>query len=113
MGAAKDPESVGYAAGLVSFPGLSKADGEVESIFSITQLLTVFHWGALSDRIGRKPVLIIVRPLLSIRAEYQGCIGSSVSAIAFGLSKSFTMLIITRCLNGVMNGNIGVLKAIM
>ena len=29
-------------------------------MFSITQLLTVFHWGALSDRIGRKPVLIMV-----------------------------------------------------
>jgi MFS family permease len=48
VGAAKSEEEVGYAAGVV------------ESVFSITQLLTVFHWGALSDRIGRKPVLILV-----------------------------------------------------
>ncbi|ORX41255.1 major facilitator superfamily domain-containing protein, partial [Kockovaella imperatae] len=89
VGAAKTEEEVGYAAGVI------------ESIFSITQLLTVFHWGALSDRIGRKPVLIM------------GCIGSSLSAIAFGLSRSFWALVITRSLNGVMNGNIGVLKAIV
>ncbi|ORY23550.1 major facilitator superfamily domain-containing protein [Naematelia encephala] len=89
IGAAKDRDSVGYPAGII------------ESIFSLTQLVTVFFWGSLSDRIGRKPVLII------------GCVGSSVSAVAFGLSKSFPMLVLTRCLNGVMNGNIGVLKAIM
>ena len=48
VGAAKTEEEVGYAAGVV------------ESVFSIAQLLTVFHWGALSDKIGRKPVLILV-----------------------------------------------------
>ena len=48
VGAAKSEDEVGYAAGVV------------ESVFSIAQLLTVFHWGALSDRIGRKPVLILV-----------------------------------------------------
>ena len=48
VGAAQSEEEVGYAAGVV------------ESVFSIAQLLTVFHWGALSDRIGRKPVLILV-----------------------------------------------------
>jgi hypothetical protein len=34
---------------------------QVESLFSLAQLLTIFHWGALSDRIGRKPVLLLVR----------------------------------------------------
>lgn len=48
VGAAETEEEVGYAAGIV------------ESLFSITQLMTVFHWGTLSDRIGRKPVLIFV-----------------------------------------------------
>ena len=48
VGAAETEEEVGYAAGIV------------ESVFSITQLMTVFHWGTLSDRIGRKPVLIFV-----------------------------------------------------
>ncbi len=32
----------------------------MESVFSIAQLVTVFYWGTLSDRIGRKPVLIMV-----------------------------------------------------
>lgn len=48
VGAAKSEDEVGYAAGVV------------ESVFSVAQLLTVFHWGTLSDRIGRKPVLILV-----------------------------------------------------
>ncbi|CAD6582288.1 MAG: hypothetical protein TREMPRED_003255 [Tremellales sp. Tagirdzhanova-0007] len=89
VGAVKNPETVGYAAGVV------------ESIFSITQLLTVFHWGTLSDRIGRKPVLVM------------GCVGSAISAVSLGLSRSFVAIVISRCLSGIMNGNIAVLKSIM
>ena len=91
---------------------------QVESIFSVTQLLTVFHWGSLSDRIGRKPVLIMVRHTIDFQrlpfdSRSQGCVGSSISAVAFGLSRSFWALVISRSLNGMMNGNIGVLKAIV
>ncbi len=57
VGAAESEEEVGYAAGVV------------ESVFSIAQLLTVFHWGALSDRIGRKPVLILVSPCAQGRRD--------------------------------------------
>jgi MFS family permease len=64
IGAVQDPEKVGYYAGVVSL-GVWTCMGltltwQVESIFSLVQLFTIFHWGALSDRIGRKPVLIIV-----------------------------------------------------
>ncbi|GFZ46805.1 hypothetical protein JCM24511_04025 [Saitozyma sp. JCM 24511] len=86
VGGVDDPTVVGYRAGLV------------ESLFSLAQLLTIFHWGALSDRIGRKPVLLL------------GCIGSSLSSLVFGFSNSFVMIVIARCLNGAMNGNIAVLK---
>jgi MFS family permease len=74
---------------------------QIESVFSVTQLLTVFYWGALSDKIGRKPVLII------------GCFGSAISAILFGMSQSFWMMVVTRSINGLMNGNVAVLKCIM
>jgi len=63
IGAVQDPEKVGYYAGVVSLMAKSSGVmliGQVESVFSLVQLFTIFHWGALSDRIGRKPVLIIV-----------------------------------------------------
>jgi len=55
-------------------------------------------WGRLSDRIGRRPVLMM------------GTVGMSISIICFGLSTSFPLLLISRGLCGVLNGNVGVVK---
>ena len=33
--------------------------GLIESLFSLTQMLVMIIWGRLSDRFGRKPVLVI------------------------------------------------------
>ena len=43
MGVTTDPKQVGYYVGIV------------ESLFAMTQFMTVWSWGRLSDRIGRKP----------------------------------------------------------
>ncbi|KAF8325457.1 MFS general substrate transporter [Cantharellus anzutake] len=61
----------------------------------------VLQWGRLSDRIGRKPVLMI------------GLMGLTVSMLSFGLSKSFTSLIISRAIAGMLSGNIGVTKTMI
>jgi MFS family permease len=73
--------------------------GLLHSLFFATEALTVFHWSRLSDYIGRKPVLLI------------GLFGLSLSMFCFGLSKTFWSLVISRCLNGALNGNIGVMKS--
>ncbi|KAG1734810.1 major facilitator superfamily domain-containing protein [Suillus lakei] len=73
--------------------------GLLYSLFFATEALTIFHWSRLSDYIGRKPVLLI------------GLFGLSVSMFCFGLSKTFWSLVISRCLNGALNGNIGVMKS--
>ncbi|KAG1781009.1 major facilitator superfamily domain-containing protein [Suillus placidus] len=73
--------------------------GMLYSLFFATEALTIFHWSRLSDYIGRKPVLLI------------GLFGLSLSMICFGLSKTFWSLVISRCLNGALNGNIGVMKS--
>lgn len=82
-----DPSEVGYQAGLI------------ESLFTMTQFCTILQWGRLSDRIGRKPVIMC------------GLAGVSVSVMAFGFSKTFLMMVITRCLAGALNGNVGVIKS--
>ncbi|KAG2032270.1 major facilitator superfamily domain-containing protein [Suillus americanus] len=73
--------------------------GLLHSLFFATEALTIFHWSRLSDYIGRKPVLLI------------GLFGLSLSMFCFGLSKTFWSLVISRCLNGALNGNIGVMKS--
>ncbi|THU83159.1 MFS general substrate transporter [Dendrothele bispora CBS 962.96] len=84
-----DEKKVGYYAGLI------------ESLFFATEALTVLQWSRASDHIGRKPVLMI------------GLAGSMISMLCFGLSRTFWALVISRCLTGLLNGNIGVMKSIM
>ncbi|KAG0150827.1 hypothetical protein CROQUDRAFT_72747 [Cronartium quercuum f. sp. fusiforme G11] len=73
--------------------------GLIESLFAISQLFTVLFWGRLSDRIGRKPILL------------SGLIGLSIGMIAFGFQRSFVGLILARSFAGAMNGNIAVIKS--
>ncbi|KAF8150914.1 major facilitator superfamily transporter [Crassisporium funariophilum] len=84
-----DTRKIGYYAGLI------------ESLFFATEALTVFQWSRVSDRIGRKPVLLI------------GLVGTFLSMQLFGLSRTFGALVISRCLCGLLNGNIGVMKSVM
>ncbi|KAI6110539.1 MFS general substrate transporter [Pisolithus croceorrhizus] len=84
-----DERVVGYYAGLI------------ESLFFATQALTVFQWSRISDQIGRKPVLLV------------GIFGLSLSILCFGLSKTFAGLVISRCITGALNGNIGVMKSML
>ncbi|KAG7094875.1 hypothetical protein E1B28_005682 [Marasmius oreades] len=75
--------------------------GLLQSLFFFTQALTILHWARTSDRFGRKPVLLI------------GLFGMSVSMFCFGLSKTFWGLVMSRGLNGALNGNIGIIKSIV
>ncbi|TFK27809.1 MFS general substrate transporter [Coprinopsis marcescibilis] len=75
--------------------------GIIESLFFISETLTVFLWGWSSDLLGRKIVLI------------WGPLGLSLSMLAFGLSKSFWAAAVYRCFQGFFNGNIGISKSII
>lgn len=48
VGAARTPEEIGYPAAIAN------------GVQSLVGLVTVFAWGVISDRIGRKPVLVFV-----------------------------------------------------
>jgi MFS family permease len=69
-----------------------------ESIFFAAEALTVIQWGRWSDRIGRRPILL------------GGMIGLFGSMIGFGLSHHFWSMLLSRCAQGVFNGDIGVTK---
>lgn len=56
-------------------------------------------WGSLSDRIGRRPVLMI------------GLVGNSVAFVLFGLSSSLMMALFARLFAGIVNANISVTRA--
>ncbi|THH30966.1 hypothetical protein EUX98_g3224 [Antrodiella citrinella] len=84
-----DERKVGYYAGMI------------QSLFFATEALFVLQWSMLSDRIGRKPVLLT------------GMAGLCISMICFGLSRTFMGLVISRCLVGMLNGNTGVMKSMV
>jgi len=71
------------------------------SIYFAAEAVTILQWSRLSDSIGRKPVLLC------------GLAGTIISIILFGLSRSFLTLVLSRCLNGMLNGNIGVIKSML
>jgi len=56
-------------------------------------------WGALSDRIGRRPVLMM------------GLFGNSIAFIVFGLSSSLWMALGARLFAGMVNANLSVTRA--
>ncbi|EGF99297.1 uncharacterized protein MELLADRAFT_94767 [Melampsora larici-populina 98AG31] len=89
MKVSPDPKQIGYYAGVI------------ESLFAVAQLCTAMFWGRLSDRVGRKPVMLI------------GLFGMAISVIAFGLQKTYLGLIISRFIAGMMNGNIAILQSIV
>ena len=67
--------------------------------FSAMQFLFAPLWGRLSDRIGRKPVLV------------GGLFGTSASYVAFGLATSLEGLIIARLVAGFFGANISTAQA--
>ncbi|KAI5117843.1 hypothetical protein M0805_008115 [Coniferiporia weirii] len=75
--------------------------GVVDSIFAICQLFTILQWGRLSDRIGRKPVILI------------GLSGVAVSTFLFGLARTFWWAVIARSLAGALSGNAAVVQSVI
>ena len=72
--------------------------GLVASTFALAQFATNFFWGWLSDRIGRKPVVLL------------GTMLTAACFIAFGFCKTLWQAIIVQVLMGLSNGNQGIVS---
>jgi len=73
--------------------------GLLMTAYSTAQFLSSPFWGSLSDRIGRRPVLMI------------GLIGNTVFFTAFGFSNTLLFALAMRFFAGIFNGNIAVARA--
>ena len=66
--------------------------GMVTSAFAFAEFLTGVFWGRLSDKIGRKPVLLT------------GLAGTGLSMLIFGFAKTLPHALLARALGGILNG---------
>ncbi|PSK33639.1 hypothetical protein B9Z65_7526 [Elsinoe australis] len=72
--------------------------GMVTSAFAIAEFSTGVIWGRISDRFGRKPVLLT------------GLAGTGVSMLMFGFAPNLWVTLFARAMGGLLNGNIGVIN---
>lgn len=72
---------------------VAKWAGLVGSTFSISQSLFAVPWGRVSDKIGRKPSVII------------GLTVTMILFIVWGTASSLGMALVVRALMGAGNGN--------
>ena len=77
---------------------ISRLTGLLVAAYPLGQMSTSLVWGRLSDTHGRKPAILLG---LSI---------SVISNLAFGFSKTITMLLFWRVLAGMANGILGVMR---
>lgn len=75
--------------------------GLLISSFSLAEALMGMYWGGLSDRIGRKPVLLL------------GCTGTMLSMLLVGLAPNIWVALVGRAIGGFLNGNVGVIQTMV
>ncbi len=73
--------------------------GLMTATFSVAQLFAAPYWGRLSDRYGRRPILLI------------GLSASAVAYVIFGLATSVWLLFLSRLVQGAGGGTTGVAQA--
>ncbi len=73
--------------------------GWLVGIFSLAQFFFAPIWGKVSDRVGRKPVLLF------------GLVGTVAGYMLMGLANSVLMLFVARLIDGISGANIGAAQA--
>ena len=82
---------------------ISSQIGILQGCFTFAQFMTAVIWGRVSDAQwgGRKRVLLI------------GLLGTGISSVGFGFSRSFAWAVFWRTLGGALNGNVGVMRTMI
>jgi MFS family permease len=77
---------------------VAKYAGMMSAVFSMSQAFTGIAWGRASDRFGRKPM--IMAALTS----------TMIAGVLFGFSRSLTWAFAARSIQGLSNGNVGIIR---
>ncbi|MCB9093101.1 MAG: ferrochelatase [Halobacteriovoraceae bacterium] len=97
--------SVEYLGGVSATEGSFRAvvlfGGILGALYSLLQFVSSPFWGSLSDRIGRKPVMLTT------------IFGLFISYIIWIFSGSFSLLILARFIGGLMGGNLSAATAVV
>ncbi|KAI1379546.1 MFS general substrate transporter [Hypoxylon crocopeplum] len=75
--------------------------GLLVSAYAVAEALTAIGWGALSDRYGRKPIVLF------------GLGGVAVSSLIFGLATEYWVALLARFIGGALNGNVAVMQTMV
>ncbi|TFK29792.1 MFS general substrate transporter [Coprinopsis marcescibilis] len=84
-----DPSRIGFYSGLV------------ESTFAFFQLISIYEWAKLSEKVGRKPIVV------------GGTLGLAVATVLFGFTMSLPTILLSRALAGLCSGNAAVLHSVL
>ena len=79
--------------------GIGMIVGFIIAAFTVAQLLSAPMWGRFSDRVGRRPALLIA---LSAAA---------IAYLIFGFADSLLLLFLSRIVQGAGGGTVGVIQA--
>ncbi|CAG8979685.1 hypothetical protein HYALB_00003916 [Hymenoscyphus albidus] len=93
-----DESDVGFYSGLIACQHLPIYP---ESMFSFTQMLLMIMWGNLSDRTGRKPVMVF------------SLTGVAFGTALFGFSKTIWQMILFRCCAGIFAGTVVTIRTMI
>ncbi|KAI0598474.1 major facilitator superfamily domain-containing protein [Biscogniauxia sp. FL1348] len=80
---------------------VAKWAGMTSAVFSLAQSVTAVPWGRASDRLGRKPVIMM------------GLFCTMTCFLIWGVSTSLPMAIVIRAIMGASNGNVGIIRTMV
>ena len=79
--------------------GTGIINGFIVASFTVAQLVSAPMWGKFSDRVGRRPTLIIALG------------ASAIAYLIFGFAHSLLLLFLSRIVQGAGGGTVGVIQA--
>ena len=79
--------------------GIGIIIGFIVSAFTVAQLLSAPMWGRFSDRVGRRPTLLIALG------------AAAIAYLIFGFAHSLIVLFLSRIVQGAGGGTVGVIQA--
>jgi MFS family permease len=79
--------------------GIGSIAGIIVAAFTVAQLLSAPMWGRFSDRVGRRPTLLIALA------------ASAIAYLIFGFANSLLLLFLSRVVQGAGGGTVGVIQA--